>query len=131
MITLNNMDNISFDDFEKVDIRVGTVTEATVPEWSHWVMRLKVDFGPEIGQKQCFSGIMKFYKPEDLIGKQFPFVINLEPRKMGPEHEISECMMIMAAPTALQSGGQAASDEDVAPVLFQLQKEVDAGTKVR
>lgn len=125
------MDDISFDQFEKVDIRIGTVVEAEVPEWSHWVMKLKVDFGDEIGQKQCFSGIMKFYKPEDLVGKQFPFVINLEPRKIGPEHEVSECMMIMATPTAVQSGGQAASDEDVPPVLFQLQGQVENGTKVR
>lgn len=122
------MDNISFTDFEKVDIRIGTVVKAEVPEWSHWVMKLKVDFGPEIGQKQCFSGIMKFYKPEEIEGKEFPFVINLEPRKMGPEHEISEAMMIMAAPGDSLPEEEA---EEVAPVLFQLQKNVDSGTKVR
>lgn len=122
------MESISFDDFEKVDIRIGTVIKAEVPEWSHWVMKLKVDFGHEIGQKQCFSGIMKFYKPEEIEGKEFPFVINLEPRKMGPEHEISECMMIMAAPGDSLSEEEA---EEVAPVLFQLQKNVDPGTKVR
>ena len=122
------MENISFDQFEAVDIRIGTVTEAIVPEWSHWVMKLKVDFGDEIGQKQCFSGIMKFYKPEDLIGKQFPFVINLEPRKMGPEHEVSECMMIMAAPGDGLPEGKA---ENTAPVLFMLQEKVPDGTKVR
>lgn len=122
------MENITYDKFEAVDIRVGTVTEATVPEWSHWVMKLKVDFGEKIGVKQCFSGIMKFFKPEDLIGKQFPFVINLEPRKMGPEHEISECMMIMAAP-----GDELPEEEseNIAPVLFQLQAKVADGTKVR
>jgi len=122
------MDNISFPDFEKVDIRIGTVIEATVPEWSHWVMKLKVDFGKELGEKQCFSGIMKFYKPEDVTGKQFPFVINLEPRKMGPGHELSECMMIMAAPG---DNLPEAEGEEVAPILFQLQKKVDNGTKVR
>lgn len=132
------MDNISFTDFEKVDIRIGTVVKAEVPEWSHWVMKLKVDFGPEIGQKQCFSGIMKFYKPEEIEGKEFPFVINLEPRKMGPEHEISEAMMIMATPEPQASLMAASGDslpeaeaEEVAPVLFQLQKNVDPGTKVR
>lgn len=132
------MDKINYDQFEAVDIRIGTVTEAIVPEWSHWVMRLKVDFGPSFAEategereKICFSGIMKFFKPEDLIGKQFPFVVNLEPRKIGPEKELSECMMIMAALTASQSGGQAVSDEDVPPVLFQLQERVADGTKVR
>lgn len=125
------MENITFDQFEAVDIRIGTVIEATVPEWSHWVMRLEIELGEEIGKKICFSGIMKFYKPEDLIGKQFPFVTNLEPRKIGPEKELSECMMIMAAPTASQSDGQAISDEDVPPVLFQLQAKVENGTKVK
>ncbi len=116
------MDNIIFDEFEKVDIRIGTVVKAEVPEWSHWVIKLEVDLGEEIGKKICFSGIMKFYKPEDLEGKQFPFVINLEPRKIGPDKELSEAMMIMAVPS---------ESEDVAPVLFQLQEKVPNGTKVR
>lgn len=116
------MDKILFDDFEKVDIRVGTVVKADVPEWSHWVIRLEVDLGPEIGTKKAFSGIMKFFKPEDLIGKQFPFVINLEPKKIGPEKELSEVMMIMAVPKV---------DEETPTVLFKLQKKVPDGTKVR
>jgi methionine--tRNA ligase beta chain len=122
------MDTIAFDQFEKVDIRIGTVTEATVPEWSHWVMRIKADLGPELGEKQCFSGIMKFFKPEDLVGKQFPFVVNLEPRKIGPEHEMSEAMMIMSVPG---DGLPEEEAESVAPVLFQLQDKVPNGTKVR
>ncbi len=128
MIISVNMDNISYDKFEQVNIRIGTVIEATVPEWSHWVMKLKVDFGREIGEKQCFSGIMKFYRPEDVIGKQFPFVINLEPRKMGPKKEVSEAMMIMAAPGDELPGAEA---EEIAPILFELQAKVADGTKVR
>src|SRR5688572_20402767 len=116
------MDTISFDDFEKVDIRIGTVVKADVPEWSHWVMRMVVDFGEEIGEKKCFSGIMKFHKPENMEGKQFPFVINLEPRKIGPDKELSEVMMIMAVPK---------EDEETPTVLFQLQEKVPNGTKVR
>ncbi len=116
------MDTIDYTDFEKVDIRIGTVTEATVPEWSHWVMRLKVDLGKELGEKVCFSGIMKFFKPEDLVNKQFPFVTNLEPRKIGPEKELSEAMMIMAVPS---------EEEETPTVLFQLQEKVENGTKVR
>jgi len=57
---------ITFEDFEKTDIRIGTVIDAEVPEWSHWVMGLTVDLGEEVGIKKAFSGIMKFYKPEDL-----------------------------------------------------------------
>lgn len=116
------MENITYDKFEAVDIRIGTVLEATVPTWSHWVMKLKVDLGEELGEKTCFSGIMKFFKPEDLVGKQFPFVVNLEPRKIGPEKELSEAMMIMAVP---------AEDEETPTVLFQLQEKVENGTKVR
>jgi len=116
------MDNIPFDQFEKVDIRIGTVIKAEVPAWSHWVMRITVDLGGEIGEKKCFSGIMKFFKPVDLVGKQFPFVINLEPRKIGPDKEMSEVMMIMAVPK---------EDEETPTVLLKLQKKVSNGTKVR
>lgn len=116
------MDTIDFSDFEKVDIRMGTVVEADVPQWSHWVMRMTVDLGEELGQKKCFSGIMKFFKPEEMIGKQFPFVVNLNPRKIGPDKELSEAMMIMAVPK---------EDEETPTVLFNLQEKVPNGTKVR
>jgi tRNA-binding protein len=116
------MDTINFSDFSKVDIRIGTVTKAEVPEWSHWVVRMEVDLGEEIGKKKAFSGIMKFFKPEGLVGKQFPFVVNLEPKKIGPEHELSEVMMIMAVPK---------EDEETPTVLLKLQKKVPNGTKVR
>ncbi len=120
---------ISIEEFANVDIRVGTVTAAEVPSWSHWVMRLTVDFGEEIKTRKIFSGIMKFYKPEDVVGKQFPFVVNLAPKRIGPkgedgEYEFSEGMMIMAAP------GEEPS-EDVSPVLFNLSAPVPNGTKVR
>jgi tRNA-binding protein len=116
------MDNITFDQFSAIDIRIGTVTKAEIPEWSHWVIKLTVDLGPEIGEKVCFSGIMKFFKPEEFIGKQYPFVVNLEPKKIGPDKELSECMMIMAVPK---------EDEETPPVLFQLQGKVENGVKVR
>jgi len=123
------MDEINFDQFQAVDIRIGTVVEAVVPEWSHWVIRLKVDLGPEVGEKTCFSGIMKFFKPEDLVGKQFPFVVNLKPRMIGPDKELSEVMMIMVCP------GDSLPDEEkaneVPTVLFQIQESVENGTKVR
>ena len=116
------MDQISIDDFQKVDIRIGTVLEATVPEWSHWVIKIKADLGEEFGTKTAFSGIMKFFKPEDLIGKQFPFVVNLTPKTIGPDEELSEVMMIMAIPK---------DDEETAPILFNLPEKVANGTKVR
>ena len=112
---------------------MGTIVSADVPAWSHWVIRMEVDLGPEIGKKKAFSGIMKFFKPEDLIGKQFPFVVNLEPKKIGPEHELSEVMMIMACPDepARSASGTADAGGETPTVLFKLQKKVPNGTKVR
>ncbi len=115
------MDQITYDDFQKLDIRMGTVTSAEVPEWSHWVMKLTVDFGPEIEERTIFAGIMKFFKPEELVGKQFPFVVNMEPKKIGSEGDFSEGMMLMATP---------GEDKDITPVLFELPKKVPNGTKV-
>ena len=112
---------ISFKDFQKLDLRVGRVVKAEVPTWSHWVMKLTVDFGEKIGQKTVFAGIMKFFKPEELINRQFPFVLNLEPKKIGPEGDFSEAMMLMAVPK---------DDEETPPVLMILTKEVPEGTRI-
>jgi tRNA-binding EMAP/Myf-like protein len=129
------MDTINFEQFEAVDIRMGTVIEAVVPEWSHWVIRMTVDLGPAFAEatagkreRTCFSGIMKFFKPEDLVGKQFPFVVNLKPRTIGPDKELSEVMMIMACP---EDPSKAEAGEETPTVLFQLQEIVANGTKVR
>ncbi len=119
------MSNASFDDFSKLDIRIGEVVKAEVPEWSHWVMKLSVDFG-ELGQRKIFAGIMKFYKVEDLEGKQFPFVFNMSPKKIGPEGDFSEGMMLAA-----DSVIDPEKPEEGKPVLFQLQEKVKNGTKVR
>lgn len=116
------MKNITFKDFQKLDIRVGTVVKAEVPKWSHWVMKLIVDLGLEMGEKTIFAGIMKFFKSKDLEGKQFPFIVNLEPKKIGPEGDTSEGMMLMAVEK---------DDEKTPPVLFKLQKKVPNGTRVR
>lgn len=124
------MDNITYQDFQKLDIRVGEVIEAIVPEWSHWVMKLTVNFGPDIGQRTIFAGIMHFYKPEELKGKQFPFIINIEPKKMGPEGDFSQGMML-AASSKLDKN-ITVENEPVydKPVLFNLSEKVEPGTKV-
>src|SRR6185369_14802741 len=109
------MDTISIDDFQKLEIRIGTVTEANVPEWSHWVMKLTVDFGEEIGKRTIFAGIMKFFKPEELIDKQFPFVVNMKPKKIGPAGDFSEGMMLAASSVT-------DNPEEDKPVLFSLQE---------
>lgn len=117
---------ITFEDFGKLDIRIGTVTKAEVPKWSHWVIKLIVDFGKEIGKKTIFAGMIKFYKLEDFEDKQFPFVINIKPKKIGSEGDFSEGMMLAADSTEDKE-----KPDEGKPILFQLQSKVANGTKVR
>jgi len=119
------MDKVTIKDFQKLDIRIGTVIEATIPEWSHWVMKLVVDFGEEVGKRAIFAGMMKFFKPEDLQGKQLPFMINIEPKKIGPEGDFSEGMLL-----AVDVVGGSDDPNEERPVLFSLSEKVPNGTKV-
>ena len=124
------MDLISHKDFQKVDIRVGTVVEAVVPPWSHWVMKLVVDFGDEIGKRTIFAGIMHFFKPAELVGRQMPFVVNLEPKKIGPEGDDSQGMM-MAAEGKLKKTIMVGDEQiEEQPMLFKLEGRVENGSKV-
>lgn len=124
------MNEITYDQFQQIDIRVGTVKEAQVPEWSHWVIKLRVDFGEELGEKTIFTGMLGFYKVEDFVGNQFPFVVNLKPKTIGPNKELSEGML-MAANAKLDAPVKVADEEtDHAPVLFKITKKVPNGTKV-
>lgn len=72
---------IKFDDFMKVDIRVGLICNVEVLEKSKKMLSLYVDFG-ELGMRQVLAGIAKSYTPVELIGQRAAFVVNLEPRKM-------------------------------------------------
>ena len=85
------MDTISWDDFEKVELRVGTIVEAgPFPEARKPAYRLAVDFG-ELGTKRCSAQITDLYSPDDLVGRQVIAVVNFPPKQVGPL--MSECLV--------------------------------------
>jgi len=124
------MGNINYQDFQKLDIRIGEVIAAIVPDWSHWVMKLTVNFGQELGEKTIFAGIMHFYKPEELIGKSFPFVYNMEPKKMGPEGDFSQGMLLAASSKLIKPISVNGEEVHDKPILLTLSEKVEPGTKV-
>ncbi len=108
-------DLISFAEFSKVDLRVGKVVEASIPEGSEHLIELRVSFGEE-GKRTIFAGIKKWYPPEELMGKKLVFVLNMAPKKT-PFGE-SEGMLL------------AVDDDKAEPKVIEL-KEVTEGAVLR
>ena len=78
------MDQIAYDDFARVDIRVGTILDAQPLEGARKpAFRLDIDFGPELGVRKCSAQLTVHYTPQSLIGRQVAAVVNFPPRQIG------------------------------------------------
>jgi methionine--tRNA ligase beta chain len=105
---------ISFEEFQKLDMRVGRILEANQIPGSRNLIRMIVDFGKE--KRQAVAGLLQWYKPEDLVGRKCVFILNLQRRKMmGVE---SQCMIF------------AAEDEKGNVVIIQPEKDIAEGSKI-
>lgn len=106
---------ISFQDFQKLDLRVGRVVKAERIVGSRNLIRMIVDFGSE--KRQSVAGLLQYYKPEELTDRKFAFILNLQRKKfMGIE---SQCMVL------------AAEDEKDHVVLLKPEKDIEVGSRIR
>ena len=111
----NIAQEIQYEDFAKLDIRIGTVVAAELVPETDKLIKCTIDFG-EFGTRTIVSGIAQWKKPEELVGKQLPYIVNLAPRVLrGVE---SQGMLL------------AASDEN-GVALLNPERAVPSGTKLR
>jgi methionyl-tRNA synthetase len=107
-------EEITFTDFEKIDLRIGKIIEASqIPE-SKKLIKILVDFGSE--KRQAVAGLLKYYKPEELVGKKCVFLLNLQRRILAGLE--SQCMIL------------AAEDEAGNVTVLQPEKDIIEGSKI-
>lgn len=110
-------ETISYDDFTRVDVRIGTIVAADpFPEARKPAIKLKIDFGAEIGLRQSSAQITVHYKIDELIGRQVAAVVNFPPKQIGPM--ISE-VLVLGFP-----------DQNGAVVLVGIDKPVPNGGRL-
>jgi len=108
------METISFDDFKKLEIKIGKILGAEKVEESNKLLKLEVDFGEE--KRQIIAGIAQFYAPEALVGKECPFAYNLAPRVL----------------KGLESQGMIlCPSNESAPVLLHPDKDIPPGSPIK
>jgi len=109
------MSTISFQEFQRLDIRIGLVVNASRVEGTENLIKMDVDLGGE--KRQAVAGLAKWYKPEQLVGKKYIFVANLKPARLrGVE---SNCMIL------------AADNNKGKVVLLVPEADIEIGSKVR
>lgn len=105
------MAEIDFDDFMKVDIRVGRVTRAEpYPEARKPAIKMWIDFGPELGEKKTSAQVTAHYTPESLTGKQVVAVVNFPPRQIG---KFMSEVLVLGLPDATGGIVLLSPDQDV------------------
>lgn len=107
-------EEISFDYFSKLDLRVGKILEAVVVPESKKLIRIQVDFGNE--KRQAIAGLLKYYKPEELMGKKCVFLLNIQRRMLAGLE--SQCMIL------------AAEDAAGNVTVLQPEKDITEGSKI-
>jgi methionine--tRNA ligase beta chain len=108
---------IKYDDFAKLDLRVGTILGIEEIPGADKLFKLEVDLGNEIGKRTILAGIKQYYSKEELVGKQIIVMVNLEPRKM--KGLVSEGMLLAASTEGHEK-----------VILLSPEKSIDAGSKV-
>ena len=109
-------EEITYKDFQKLDIRIGTVVAAELIPETDKLIKCTIDFGEELGERTIVSGIAEWKKPEELVGKQLPYIVNLVPRVLrGVE---SQGMLLAAS-------------DDSGVALLNPERKVLSGTKLK